>query len=211
MKKINKLPFDLQYFAENPPPSGDQQTDQTDQSGGQQQEPSGQQEEPPKSFTQDDVNNISAKEAKKAQEKLLKQLGIDNFDTAKDGMAKFKEWQESQKTEQEKQTERLQELEKGNTSLTDENATLKAQMSAMKAGVKADSVEDVVVLAQRLVNDDTDMDAAIKQVIERYPHFGADEQKEEGPPKPSFSNGQHQKQEQTEAEKWASAFGIKQQ
>lgn len=207
MKKINRLPFELQFFAEETP-GGDQgqQTDQTDQSGG--QEPPIQQQEETKTFSQDDVNNVAAKEAKKAQEKLLKQLGIDDFDNAKDGMAKFKEWQESQKTEQQKQVERLQELETNYSTASEENAGLKAQISAMKAGVKADSVEDVVVLAQRLVNDDTDMDTAIKQVVERYPQFGAEQQKEEGPPKPTFSNGDHQKKSETEADKWAAAFKL---
>src|SRR5690625_6266165 len=53
-------------------------------------------------FSQEDVNNIVAREAKKAQEKLLKQLGIEDFDNAKEGFQKFQEWQESQKTEAEK-------------------------------------------------------------------------------------------------------------
>lgn len=123
-------------------------------------------------------------------------------------MAKFKEWQDSQKTEQEKQAERLQELEANYSTASEENNGLKAQISAMKAGVKADSVEDVVVLAQRLVNDDTDMDTAIKQVVERYPQFGAEQQKEEGPPKPTFSNGDHQKKTETDADKWAAAFKL---
>lgn len=35
-----RLPFELQFFAKDSPPSGDQQTDQTDQSGGQEQPPS---------------------------------------------------------------------------------------------------------------------------------------------------------------------------
>ena len=61
-----------------------------------------------KLFRQEDVNNIVAREAKKAQEKLLKQLGIDDFDSAKEGLEKFREWQESQKTEAEKQAEQLQ-------------------------------------------------------------------------------------------------------
>src|SRR5690606_3746999 len=37
-----------------------------------------------KGFTQDDVNAIAAREAKKAQEALLKKLGIEDFDNAKE-------------------------------------------------------------------------------------------------------------------------------
>mgnify|MGYP001197125342 CR=1 FL=1 len=195
--KHMKLPFslDLQFFADGD--GGDQQGDQEpDNNPGDQDNPGGtgepdnQPEE--KTFTQEDVNNIVAKEAKKAQEKLLKKLGIDDFDNAKEGLKKFKEWQDSQKTEQEKQQELLDNLSKEKESLSSENANLKAQLSALKQGVNADSVEDVVALAERLVNDETTIDDAIKQVVEKYPHF-ADSAEEKQQDKPTFSTGQHQK------------------
>ena len=204
-----KLPFslDLQFFADGD--GGDQQGDQEpDNNPGDQDNPGGtgepdnQPEE--KTFTQEDVNNIVAKEAKKAQEKLLKKLGIDDFDNAKEGLKKFKEWQDSQKTEQEKQQELLDNLSKEKESLSSENANLKAQLSALKQGVNADSVEDVVALAERLVNDETTIDDAIKQVVEKYPHFVGEQQEENK--KPSFSTGQHQKGNQTELDKWIAAF-----
>src|SRR5690606_12545213 len=66
---------------------------------------------PDKTFTQTDVNNLVAKESKTAQEKLLKKLGIEDFDSAKDGLEKFKQWQEDQKTDAEKQSEALKEYE----------------------------------------------------------------------------------------------------
>ena len=39
-------------------------------------------------FTQEQVNGIASKEAKKAQEKLLRDLGVEDFESAKDGLAK---------------------------------------------------------------------------------------------------------------------------
>ncbi len=163
--------------------------------------------EPSKTFTQDDVNNLITKESRAAQEKLLKQLGIEDFDGAKEGLEKFREWQESQKTEAERQAEALKEYETKTGTLTNENATLKAQLSALKAGVKAESADDVVALAERLVNDETDIDAAITTVIEKYPHFAqAGEVEPQGDQKPQFSSGQHQKQQVSEADKWMEAF-----
>lgn len=126
-----------------------------------------------KTFTQEDVNSIAAKEAKKAQEKLFKEIGIEDFDNAKEGLKKFKEWQDSQKTEAEKQQEALQSLQGEKETLTKTVSQLEAQISAMKAGVNGDSVEDVIALAERLVNDETTMDKAIEQVIEKYPQFSA--------------------------------------
>src|SRR5690625_3026862 len=139
-------------------------------------------------FSQEDVNNIVARESKKAQEKLLKQLGIEDFDNAKEGFQKFQEWQESQKTEVEKKAEQLEKLQSENESKDTTINQLQAQLSALKTGVIADSVEDVVALAKNYVSDDVDMDTAIKQVIEKYPHFAKAEQEE----KPNFTTGQHQ-------------------
>lgn len=205
MIKNRFLPLDLQFFAsEEGGQTGDQQPEQQPAGGEQTQQ---QEQQPEKTFTQEDVNNLIAKESKKAQEKLLKQLGIDDFKNAKEGLQKFREWQESQKTEAEKQAERLQALEQEKGTLAEENATLKAQLSALKAGVNADSVEDVVVLAKNLVNDDVNMDAAIQKVLEKYPHFkGQTQQQEQQEPKPSFTTGQHQKQQPSELEKWLAAF-----
>ncbi|EIJ79118.1 hypothetical protein PB1_16214 [Bacillus methanolicus PB1] len=189
---------------------GDQPPNQTPAGdGGQGQQPQNQQnqQDPPKTFTQDDVNNIVAKEAKKAQEKLLKQLGIEDFNSAKEGLQKFKEWQESQKTEAQKQAERLQELETNFNTVNEENASLKAQISAMKSGVHADYVQDVVILAKTLVNEETDIEAAIQKVVEKYPHFKqAQQEPQQQDPKPQFTTGQHQKQPQSELEKWLNAF-----
>lgn len=184
--------LDLQFFAEGgdndqggQPPAGD---------GGKDQQPQGQQgqQKQSKIFTQEDVNNIVAKEVKKTQEKLLKQLGIEDFNSAKEGLQKFREWQESQKTEQEKLQEKLQKFQADNETLASENANLKAQLAAIKQGVKAESVEDVIALAERLVNDETTIDDAIKQVIEKYPYF-AESVNEEEEQKPRFTTGQHNK------------------
>lgn len=145
-----------------------------------------------KTFTQEDVNNIVAREVKKTQEKLLKQLGIEDFNSAKEGLQKFREWQESQKTEAERQAERLKELETNYQNVSSENETLKAQLSALKAGVNPDSVQDVVILAKAMVNDEVDMDQAIQKVLEKYPHFKA-QQEPQQEQKPTFTTGDHKK------------------
>ena len=151
-----------------------------------------------KTFTQEDVNSIAAREAKKAQEKLFKEVGIEDFDNAKEGLQKFKEWQDSQKTEAEKQQEALQSLQGEKEALTKTVSQLEAQISAMKAGVSGDSVEDVIALAERLVNDETTVDEAIEQVIKKYPHFSGQEDTDEGTPKivrPGNPNGRNNSNE----------------
>src|SRR5690606_28300574 len=121
-----------------------------------------------KTFTQEDGNNIVAREVKKAQEKMMKQLGIEEFQSEKEGMQRFREWQESQKTEAEKQAEQLQKLQEQSQSLAAENEQLKAKLAAVQAGVNPNSIDDVVVLAKNYLSDDVDLHAAIGKVLEKY-------------------------------------------
>src|SRR5690554_4838837 len=144
-------------------------------------------------FSQEDVNNLVAREVKKAQEKLLKQLGIEDFNSAKEGLQRFREWQESQKTEAERQAEQLQKLQEQSKSLADENEQLKAKLTAVQAGVRPDSIDDVVVLAKNYLGDGVDLNAAIKKVLEKYPHFAAAQQQQPEDKKPKFTIGDHKK------------------
>lgn len=180
MKDLLKL--NLQFFSE---PEGNQEPNNDNPEG--QSDNDTKPNETEKTFTQQDVNNIAAKEAKSAQEKLLKELGIEDFNSAKEGLQKFQEWQDAQKTDAEKKDEQLNQLTDTNTSLQAENNTLKAQLSAMKQGVNSESIEDVVALAERQVSDEVTLDDAIKSVIEKYPHFKAVQ--EVNTNKPTFING----------------------
>lgn len=218
MKPINKahqlakvggnkflLPLNIQYFAEgdpvptpdpvpaDPTPTPDPIPDPTPI------------DPPAKTFTQDDVTGLVAKEAKKAQEKLLKQLGVTDFDNAKDGLQKFKEWQESQKTEAEKKQEALENLQKDSQAKDDQLFSANAKLSALTSGVQADFLDDVIVLAKAQISDDVDMNEAIAKVVEKYPHFKGEVQQEQQQA-PKFTTGQHTKQQTSELDKWVDAF-----
>lgn len=176
-----------------------QTTDQADQLGGNEQQtqpPAPEQtqpkpQEPSKSFTQEDVNGLVAKEAKKAQEKLLKQLGIEDFNSAKEGLAKFREYQESQKTESEKQAEQLATYQTKAEQAEERAKTLEAQLSALKANVNPDYLDDVLLLAKNKEADS--IDEAIASVLERHPHFAAVQPETQTAQAPRFTSGQHKK------------------
>ena len=72
---------------------------------------------------------------------------------------------------------RLARAEKGSQAATAEvareNAALKNSIACYKAGVKAECIEDAIILAGRLVDDKTDFDAALAKVMEKYPGFGS--------------------------------------
>lgn len=140
-----------------------------------------------KTFTQEDVNGLVAKEAKKAQEKIFKDLGFENFKSAKEGLQQLKEWKDSQKSEVEKQSEALATKEKELELALSDKKNLEAKLSALTLGVNAESVDDVITLSARLVSDEVSIEDAIGQVLQKYPQFGRTEQPEEK--KPIFSAG----------------------
>lgn len=224
--------LDLQFFAEDEDQEDGGQTSPTDEGASEpSNEPSAGEQggnnkpsknNPPVNDSNDDddddeklipqwkVNKVVTREVRKAQEDLLRQLGIEDFESAKEGLQKFREWQDAQKSREEKQLEQFKKAEQQLTEFQTENAKLKAQIAALKAGVKSDSLEDVIVLANNLVNEDTSIDEAIQKVLKKYPQFKqttepAEDEGDSGK-KPKFSSGNHQKQPQSEAEKWINIF-----
>lgn len=221
--------LDLQFFASEGEDQGDGgQTAPTDEevskpsnepsTGGQESNNKPSRNNPPVNDSNDDddekpipqwkVNKIVTREVRKAQEDLLRQLGIEDFESAKEGLQKFREWQDAQKSREEKQLEQFKKAEQQLKEFQTENAKLKAQIAALKAGVKSDSLEDVIVLANNLVDEDTSIDEAIQKVLKKYPQFKQTTESDgsEGEKKPKFSSGNHQKQPQSEAEKWINIF-----
>ena len=81
-----------------------------------------------KTFTQEEVNSMLKKEKQKAEKKYE---GID--------ITKYKEWQESQKTAEQKQAEKETEYQK----TLNKNTELENENKAFKAGVNKDDVDYV--------------------------------------------------------------------
>lgn len=104
-----KFRLDIQLFAEEPTP-------------------------PSKTFTQEEVNGLVAKESKSAIEKALKDLGIEDVKSAKEGLAKLKELRDAEKSDLEKSQERIKALET-------ETLTYKQQVLARQ---QEDSIHDAL-------------------------------------------------------------------
>lgn len=64
-----------------------------------------------KTFTQDDVNNIVAKNVKEEMAKMLKKLNVEDFDNAKSAIDEYKKHQDAQKSELDKALEKTSSLE----------------------------------------------------------------------------------------------------
>lgn len=172
----NVLTMDLQFFAEEDGNSGSDTDNQSEASnnndGDRQPDQHNDQQTDQKTFTQDQLNGIVTRESRTAVEKALKELGFDqDFDSAKDGIQAYKEWQESQLSDQEKLTKQLQTTQTEKQELEATMANIKAENEALKMGVAGESVEDVVALAKAKVTDEVTIEEAIKGVVEKYPNF----------------------------------------
>lgn len=122
-----------------------------------------------KTFSQADVTAIAAKESKNAKEKILKELGITDFSNAKDGMAKFKEWQDSQKTDLEKMTG---EVNGYKTTISEKDAIIKSFQDkeiVTNLGVKPENAAKVLKLAE--LEDGDDLKANVEKVLKDFPMF----------------------------------------
>ena len=91
-----------------------------------------------KTFTQEEVNSMLKKEKQKAEKKYE---GID--------ITKYKEWQESQKTAEQKQAEKETEYQK----TLNKNTELENETKAFKAGVNKDDVDYVVFKVSKMEGD----------------------------------------------------------
>lgn len=190
------LQLDLQYFADDT--NGSDQNDPGDTNGSDQNNPGGDANEPgqnddkpgekqgEKTFSQQDVNNLIARETKAATEKLLKSLGLTDFENAKDGISKFKEWQESQLTETEKQANALKEATSTLETVKGEKESLEMQLAILKNEGNPEFLEDIALLASKYINDETPKEQAVKTVLEKYPQFKKEVQSAAQGEKPSF-------------------------
>jgi hypothetical protein len=143
-------------------------------------------------------DKLSDKELEKLYEaNLLKKLGVDSFDTLKTNLSKFGELTEAQKTAEQKQIERLAELETSSSTMKDENVMLNAKLETFKLGVESEYIDDVIVLAKALVNDDTDISQAIQKVVDKYPTFKSSSKEKS---KPTFATKTNTKHESTDME-----------
>ena len=124
-----------------------------------------------KTFTQEQVNGIASKEAKQAQEKMLRELGFEDFDNAKDGLEKYKEWQKTQQTEQEQLAAEVEELKNKRAKTEAQYNQLLAQNEALKLGADPERMDDLIKLAMASMTEDATLSEVMQSTVEKYPIF----------------------------------------
>ncbi|HDR7795319.1 TPA: hypothetical protein QCY19_003990 [Bacillus luti] len=158
----------------------------------------------PVTYTQEQFDAAS----QQRQAEFLKGLGFENADQLQDTVKSWKEYQDSQKTEQDRLNDKVTTYE---TQLQERDSTLndlRMENAAIKYGITdEENLTAVITLAKTKVSDDVDITQAIEQVVTKFPHFKTVNE-EEGQPKPRFGNGgqQHRREPQSELNKWLEEF-----
>lgn len=154
--------------------------------------------EEPKTFTQEELDKIVKERVARAKKDQ----------PSKEELDAFKQWQESQKTEEEKKNEALNNSEKARVAAEERALLAETKVTCLSKGVIATSVDDVVILAKAMVTDELTMEQAIDKVLEKYPSFKGEKQQEQN--QNGFIIGANNtKQKVNPNDAIARAFGIK--
>lgn len=130
-----------------------------------------QQETSKKVFTQEEVSRMMAKEKREGKLSVLKELGVEDVKNAKEGLKKYQEYLDSQKTEAEKAQAEVQRLAEEKAELEKKAQLADIQVSALKNGIKADFLDDAIILAQNKKTDAMTYDDIFNELKQSYPNF----------------------------------------
>lgn len=132
---------------------------------------------PDKTFTQEEVNAIAAKEKKQGINSVYSQLGFESAEQAQEMIKKWREDDDKKKTDLERAQSENSALQKDRDAAVNKAQMLERKMQAIELGAQADNAEDIVVLAASKVTDDKDFAKALEEVKTAYPAmFGKSEQ-----------------------------------
>lgn len=120
-----------------------------------------------KSFTQEQVTKMMAREKSQGRNSVFKDLGIDPKDTKTMNMVKA--FLSSQKSDEEKAAEKQKETETAKTEAEQRAVLAEAKVEVMMLGVKPQYVDDAVALAMAKMTEDSDLKTIIGEFKAKYP------------------------------------------
>ncbi len=132
------------------------------------------QDKSPKTFTQEEVNSLIARETKKTQEKFLKDIGFTDFKSANEGMKQYREYLDNTKTEQQKSTELIKSLQTELDTLKKSNTVSSLELKVLKAGINPEYASDFTILLMNSGIDDTDKAIESLKVKHKYMFIQSD-------------------------------------
>ena len=84
-------------------------------------------------------------------------------------LAEFRKWQESQKSDAEKQAATIGKAEKAKQAAEERAAAAELKLTAMSKGVSAEALNDVIAIAKTKITDKVTAEQAIDEIVKKYP------------------------------------------
>ena len=122
-----------------------------------------------KTFTQEELNAIAAREKRQGASSILKNLGFEKEEDAKAFIEKYRQEEDAKKDDLKKATEAV-DTEKAAKEAAEKKAELlEKKFKVVAMGVAADKAEDIVVLATSKMVDNKSFDDALAEIKVAYP------------------------------------------
>lgn len=157
----------------------------TSKEGQQQQQTGG---TPEKTFTQEQVNRMMAREKKQGRSAAFQELGINPEDAKM--MQMFKAFVESMKTDEQKAQEQQAQANAATAAAEQRAMIAEAKAEAMQLGAQAQYVDDVVTLAISKMSDGADLKTVVGELKTKYPIWFAESGADDGAGDTGSTGGQ---------------------
>ena len=117
-----------------------------------------------KKFTQEDMNKRATAEKKQGRRSAFKEMGFKSEKDAKEQMAEFRKWKESQLTPEQKLKAQVDDANNDKSEAEKRAEAAENKLAALEAGVKKDAVDDAVAIAMLKVTDDKSLDDVLNEM-----------------------------------------------
>ncbi len=130
------------------------------------------QQETEKVYTQEEVNNLLKSEKESSKAAILKELGVTDFKSAKEGLTKYLEVAEAEKTDLQKAKEIAESYKQSLEAAQKENAVIKALNEALSIGAVPETAAELAAIAAGKVNEDNDIKAVMQSLKNNAAYSG---------------------------------------
>lgn len=121
-------------------------------------------------FSQAELNKLLKAEKEKSKSALLKELGVEDFNTAKDGLAKYLKSVEDSKTDLQKAIDENKKMSEELGKKAGEAMLLRASLDAISLGVNPESVNDIVPIILAKTDSENDVKSVVEE-LKKNPAF----------------------------------------
>lgn len=153
-----------------------------------------------KTYTQEEVNALLAKEKRQGKNSVLKALGLQSVDEGKAAIEAAQKAANANKTAEEVAAEALNAEKTARSKAESDLTVAQRTIAVMKAGFKPEFVDDVVAIASVKVTDDKDFDAVIEEMKKTHQFYLVEQKKEDpgtGTPVAGFKKTEKNSNEKT--------------